>query len=245
MSNEPTYIKRIRQLINHQRMTIQECAKQCEISPMTLSRILNNKVPLSDKILTRLADVLCVSPEYILGDTDMHYTSNQVSIEGKHIEYKKMEQLMLKLFEGADIHVEEYIKINSDLYCYSNFTELFVLDNPPQYETIDGTIVEIPASNNIYWNHSEMTAQIEQTFKLGGEVEHLYLLHGRDFDEVWLSSLNFKKYIDQLYTLLITDVKHLGHNFDYPSYSTPLPDKWDIIIQQRKAQYGINQEESE
>ena len=245
MSNEPIYIKRIRQIINQERLTIQECAKRCEISPMTLSRILNNKIPLSEKILSRLADVLCVSSEYILGYTETPYTPNQVFIENKYIEHEKKEQLLLKLLKSADIHVEEYIKINSDLFCYNSSTGIFALNNPPQYETIDGIIVEIPASNNTYWSQSEMTAQIEQTFKSSGEVEHLYLLHGKDFNEVWLSSLNFKKYLDQLYSSLIMDVKHLGNNFDYPTPDMTFPDKWDIIIQQRKAQYGINQEESE
>lgn len=70
INNEPVYIKRIRQLVNQRGMTLQECAKQCDISPMTLSRILYNKIPLHERILNRLADVLCASPEYILGYDD-------------------------------------------------------------------------------------------------------------------------------------------------------------------------------
>lgn len=242
--------QRISNLLEINGYSKKDFAELAGITPSHLSRILNDKVTLSSKNLERFSQILNVDPKYLTGDSLWSWCGNQpMSIEGENIKYKKKEQLLLKLLASADFRVDEYIQINSDLFLNNNMLGYFFLHEPhaPKEVISDGDIRDIEEElDDKHLTYSEMTTLIEQTCKSGGEVEHLYVLYSMDYKEVvWLSSLDFKKYIDQLYTLLITDVKHLGHKFDYPSYSTPLPDKWDIIIQQRKAQYGINQEESE
>ena len=61
---------RIRKLIDSKGILKKEFAARCNISPVSLSRILNDRVELSPQMAEKFAKVLNVSAEYLLCKTE-------------------------------------------------------------------------------------------------------------------------------------------------------------------------------
>ena len=128
MNKEPIYISQLRRLLNENKITIQDCAAQCGVSTATLSRILNNKIPLSNKVLLKLADFLVVSPDYILGNTDNPQPAltdfPKVSIEND----KTIRKYFLYIMRTCNTTVREKVIIGNKEYCRIFSAQFFTED---------------------------------------------------------------------------------------------------------------------
>lgn len=78
--NVDTPASRLRNLIEMKGIKMRDFANLSGVTPTTLSRVLNEKQPISSKYLARLSDLLGVSKEYIMCQTDIPY-ENSVSAE--------------------------------------------------------------------------------------------------------------------------------------------------------------------
>lgn len=119
--------ERIRKLIDSKGILKKEFAARCNISPVSLSRILNDRVELSPQMAEKFSKLLNVSAEYLLGQTEsqeknLNLPKEYIDLITQNEAIKKINNYLITL----DIFVEKKIYINNKEYHWHIGHEYFV-----------------------------------------------------------------------------------------------------------------------
>lgn len=232
MSTEPIYITRLKQLLKAERISNKDFAFKCDISPMTLSRILNNKIPLSEKMLEKFATQLYVSPEYILGKTDMFYNETD------------------EISSQFTLEQENYVRDNL-FYILAvlgtHITEIIVIDNQTYHRTPNGSFYRDECVNpdDVLTPFDEYNIEyfVNQS---PNEVKHYFELRQYNKPIISMTPEEFDSHVDGILNIIA-----IHHNSMFKSTAEPYikfqPSRLEkvIDIHNRSLKNGINQEESE
>ena len=136
--------KRLRQMINRRGLMLKEFASLCNCTSSTISRIVNDKYPISPKLLERFSEVLHVSEDYILCKTDgreessYHFSQEtiDVSIQAHRVSCATayLSSLHFNIIEKVVINnIEFYRSDNMMFYSDNSSEELAVLGFIDEY----------------------------------------------------------------------------------------------------------------
>jgi len=116
MNKDITPALRLKQLIEKKRISIRKFAELCDCNPATISRILNSKCPISSKLLERFSDILGVSKEYIMCETDDPNPKENFLDVLESTKQKLIVETTLAHFNNLGFHITEKVQLGNKLY---------------------------------------------------------------------------------------------------------------------------------
>lgn len=187
MNIEVTPGSRLKDLIENRGYKMKNFAEESGIIPTTLSKFVNNKLPMSNKYIRRAAELLDVTEEYLKCESDdmipPRYVSYLDTTTSAEKEYNKQQSQLLYLQSFLTTLGIDFIwraQVADTLYILRNNLHWVAISDTNETED---ELDQIELNNKMCQHFGESKMWIEMTFK-GRKVSMTY----QEFQQ-WMRTL--------------------------------------------------------
>ena len=210
-----TPAQRIEKLIASHGIVKKDLAQKCGTTPVHLSRILNEKAPLTRKMAEKIAAILNVNAEYLTGDSDIPYMFSHEDFIKQSGQTRK-KRALVEYLKSLGIHIENTIKIDKNIF--QETEDGFIQVNFPETRYTEQEIYEKIKNSNFCVYRT--TFEYKNFSKTVDHKEYIYILN------------NFHRLAQSHFSMLF-------QSFDDPTVIT-IEEPIDEIIESKKRERTNN-----
>lgn len=207
--------ERIKFYMNNHGLTIQQLADLCNCTRVTISRVINEKYPLSDRLAHDMGRIFSVSPDYLKGTVDDPGTNSFVGSEEWHDRNAQNFYItkVLRYLEDLNYTITEFVNINDlkfkaqSLYTFSIYTTQQKLC---EYGFSLGDTINIDA-------HSGINSYIDYECNIDDLIEKIKTLKDAHIEHYWeieyesnITKVNETQFINIMYSFALLTQNYFG-----------------------------------